>query len=232
MEKKPFVSPFSLGRHEWSVKWNVMSDRIINRDMQRRLEKEEQIMRHLKIFQMITHKQLRNRFKVSEKQIENMVSKKQLVKHSLMKNEQEWLIYTLADTSNFWLGYETEDVLKRLVGVDFYFELNQKLPFELKLLASIQPFVYQIEMNGHLYEVYLDRGDVSELLYFIERYQDICRERRLFIVGEKINHLNGLVVALQTNEMKVRAVTDSQLYEQECAFSLYGLSEVGWVLSK
>lgn len=232
MEKKPFVSPFSLGRHEWSVKWNVMSDRIINRDMQRRMEKEEQILRHLKTFQVITKKQLRNRFKVSEKQIENMVRKRLVVQHSLLKNEQEWSIYTLADTSNYWLGYETEDVLKRLVGVDFYFELDQKLPFELKLLASIQPFVYQIEMNEHVYEVYIDRGDMSELLHFIERYQSVCKERRLFIVAEKINHLNGLVVALQKNGIKVRAVTDSQLYDKFHLFDLYVLSDRGWILSK
>lgn len=232
MEKKPFVSPFSLGRHEWSVKWNVMSDRIINRGMQRRTEKEEQIMRHLKVFRVITHKQLRNRFKVSDKQIENMVRKKLIVQHSLLKNDREWLIYTLADTSNYWLGYETEDVLKRLVGVDFYFELDHKLPFELKLLPSIQPFVYQIEMNEYVYEVYVDRGDASELLYFFERYQSVCKDRRLFIAGEKINHLNSLTVALQTNGIKVRAVTDSQLYELACSFGLYAFNEDGWVLSK
>lgn len=232
MEKKPFVSPFSLGRHEWSVQWNVMSDCYINRDMQRRSEKEEQILRHLKIFQVMTHKQLRNRFKVSDKQIENMMRKRLLVQHSLLKNEQEWFIYTLADTSNYWLGYETEDILKRLVGVDFYFELDHKLPFELKLLASIQPFVYQIEMNKHVYEVYVDRGDTSELLYFMERYQSVCKDRRLFIAAEKINHLNNLVVALQTNRMKVRVVTDHQLYEQACGFGFYGLNEDDWALSK
>lgn len=232
MEKKPFVSPFSLGRHEWSVKWNVMSDRIINRDMQRRSEKEEHIIQHLKIFQVITQKQLRNRFRVSEKQIENMVRKKLVIQHSLQKNEQEWLIYTLADTSNYWLGYETEDILKRLVGVDFYFELDHKLPFELKLLASIQPFVYQIEMNEHVYEVYIDRGDTSELLYFMDRYQNVCKDRRLFIAAEKVNHLNSLVVALQINSMKVRAVTDHQLYEQACGFGFYGVNENRWFLSK
>lgn len=232
MEKKPFVSPFSLGRHEWSVKWNVMSDRIINRDMQRRSEKEEHIIQHLKIFQVMTHKQLRNRFKVSQKQIENMVRKRLLVQHSFLKNEQQWFIYTLADTSNYWLGYETEDILKRLVGVDFYFELDHKLPFELKLLASIQPFSYQIEMNKHVYEVYIDRGDTSELLYFMERYKNVCKNRRLFIAAEKINHLNSLLVALQTNGMKVRAVTDHQLYEQACGFGFYGLNEEGWILSK
>lgn len=124
--------------------------------MQRHSEKEELIIRHLKIFQVITQKQLRNRFKASQKQIENMVRKKQLLRHSLMKNEQEWLIYTLVDTSNFWLGYETEDVLKRLVGIDFYFELDHKLPFDLKLLPSIHPFVYQIEMNEYVYKVYVD----------------------------------------------------------------------------
>ena len=230
MEKKPFVSPFSLGRHEWSIKWNVMSDRIINRDMQRRSEKEEQIIRHLKIFQVITQKQLRNRFKVSEKQIEKMVRKKLVVQHSLLKNNQEWLIYTLADTSNYWLGYETEDVLKRLVGVDFYFELDHKLPFELKLLPSIQPFVYQIEMNEHMYEVYVDRGDTSELLHFMERYQSVYKDRRLFIAAEKINHLNSLIVILHTNGMKVRAVTDSQLYEQVCTFKLYVMNEDGWII--
>lgn len=232
MEKKPFVSPFSLGRHEWSLKWNVMSDRNINRDMQRRSEKEEQIIRHLKIFQVITQKQLRNRFKVSDKQIENMVRKKLVVQHCLLKNEQEWYVYTFADTSNYWLGYETEDVLKRLIGVDFYFELDHKLPFDLKLLPSIQPFVYQIEMNEHMYEVYVDRGDTSELLHFIERYQNVCKGKRLFIAAEKINHLNSIIIALQTNGMKVRSVTDIQLFEQGCGFGFYSLKENEWILSK
>lgn len=232
MDKKPFVSPFSLGRHEWSIKWTVSSDRFINRDMQRRTEKEEQIIRHLNIFQVMTQKQLRNRFKVSVKQIENMVRKKLVVQHSLLKNKREWWVYTLADTSNYWLGYETEDILKRLVGVDFYFELDNKLPFELKLLPSIQPFVYQLEMNEHVYEVYVDRGDTSELIHVMERYQTVCKNRRLFIAAEKVNHLNSLVVALQTNSMKVRAVTDSQLYEQACGFGFYGLNEDSWILSK
>lgn len=49
-------------------------------------------------------------------------------------------------------------------------------------------------------------------------------------MGEKINHLNGLVVALQKNEMKIRAVTDNQLYEQE--FGFYSLNERGWILTK
>lgn len=209
-----------------------MSDRIINRDMQRRSEKEEQILRHLKIFQVITQKQLRNRFKVSDKQIENMVSKKLVVQHSLFKNDREWFIYTLADTSNYWLGYEAEDVLKRLVGIDFYFELDLKLPFELKLLPSIQPFVYQIEMNEHVYEVYVDRGDTSELLHFMERYQSVCKGKRLFIAAEMINHLNSLIVALQTNGMKMRAVTDIQLFKQGCGFGFYNLKENEWILSK
>jgi len=64
----------------------------------------------------------------------------------------------------------------------------------------------------------------------MERYPSACKERRLFIVGEKINHLNGLVVALQKNEMKIRAVTDNQLYEQE--FGFYSLNERGWILTK
>ena len=36
-----------------------------------------------------TQKQLRNRFKASQKQIENMLRKQQLLRHSLLKNEQE-----------------------------------------------------------------------------------------------------------------------------------------------
>lgn len=232
MDKKPFVSPFSLGRHEWSIKWTVSSDRFINRDMQRRTEKEEQIIRHLKVFQLISHKQLKLRFKASEKQVENMVRKQLLVKHRLLKNEQDWFIYSLADASNFWLGYETEDVLKRLVGVDFYFELDQKLPFELKLTASVYPFNYQIEMNGHLYEVYVDRGDTSDLLHFIERNQSVCKGMRMFIAGEKVNHLNSLGVAIQANTIKVRAVTDSNLYEKTCLFGFYILKGNEWVLSK
>lgn len=85
-------------------------------------------------------------------------------------------------------------------------------------------------MNGHVYEVYVDRGDTSELMYFIERYQHVYKNRRLFIAAEKINHLNSLTVALQTNGM--RAVTDSQLSEQACGFGFYSLNEDGWVLSK
>lgn len=89
MEKKPFTQSF-FSRTTClvsEVACHVMSDRIMNRDMQRRSEKEEVIIRHLKIFQIITHRQLRNRFKVSDKQIENMVRKKLIVQHSLLKNE-------------------------------------------------------------------------------------------------------------------------------------------------
>ena len=200
--------------------------------MQRRTEKEEHIMQHLNILQVITHKQLRLRFKASDKQIENMVRKQLLVKHRLFKNEQEWFIYSLLDASNFWVAYQMEDVLKRLVGVDLYFELNQKLPFELKLTASVYPFIYQIEMNGHLYEVYVDRGDTSDLLHFIERNQSVCKGMRMFIAGEKVNHLNSLGVAIQSNTIKVRAVTDSKLYEKACPFGFYIPNGNEWVLSK
>lgn len=79
----------------------------------------------------------------------------------------------MADTSNYWLCYDIEAVLKGLVGVDFYFELDHKLSFELKLLPSIQPFVYQLEMNEHVYKVYVDKGDTSELLHYTERYQSV-----------------------------------------------------------
>lgn len=78
----------------------------------------------------------------------------------------------------------------------------------------------------------MDRGDTSELLHFIERYQSICKGKRLFISAEKINHLNSLIVALQTNGIKVRAVTDSQVYEKACEFGFHSLNDREWILLK
>ncbi|SOC22052.1 hypothetical protein SAMN05880501_113119 [Ureibacillus xyleni] len=222
MEKKPFISPFSLRRHEWKVEWRVQSERPVNREMQRFTGKEERVMQDLAVLQIITHKHLKKHYKMHEKQIQNMLAKRLLVQHRLIKNKETWFIYTREAiegykktfvVKNYWLGYGKEEILQRLVLVDFYFELQRKMNTDITLKAVAIPFQAIFIMNDKAYEVYINRGDPHDLLVALN--QSITKERRLFIVTEQLIHLNVLATVLERPKILYRVITDEDIYRKD-----------------
>lgn len=231
MMEKPFISPFSLRRHKWKVEWRVQSERPVNRGMQRFTEKEECIMKNLAVFQVITHKQLKKNYKLREKQIQNMLAKRLLVQHKLLKNDEPWFIYTLEAiegykkafvVKNYWLGYDVEDLLKRLILVDFYFELKRRMNIEIALKATSYPFQAIFIMNEKAYEVYANKGDIHDLSVCLN--QSLTQERRLFIITEQLVHLNLVEAVLNRPKILYRVVTDEGIFKKDKEEFFYNLS--------
>lgn len=229
MEEKPFISPFSLRRHKWKVEWCVQSERPVNRDMQRFTEKEERLMQDIAVFQVITHKQLKKHYKLREKYIQNLLAKRLLVQHKLLKNGETWFIYTLEFiqgykkafvVKNYWLGYEVEDILKRLIVVDFYFELKCRMNTKITLKVASYPFQALVVMNGKAYEVYVNKGDIHDLSVCLN--QSLIQERRLFIITEQVVHLN--LAVLDRPKILYRVVTDEGIYKNDKTEFFYNLS--------
>ncbi len=117
---------------------------------------------------IIRGKQLARLFRLPKKRQKRMVKEQKIVRHEMHVNKQIIPIYTLGQTgaivtdvpyeANYWVKYQTKDVLKRLM----FFELYQFFPGAV-IIPAPQPFIAAIEWKGKPFYVYVCRGDIKDL---------------------------------------------------------------------
>lgn len=139
-----------------------------------------------------------------------------LMRHELFQGDKPIPIYTLGTNainafhlpSNYWLGWQTEDVLKRMVFFKLYSVFRD---FEPSIVPSPDPFVGAMQIGEKLYHVYVSRDDVYDLMLYLKWNKN--PEQRIIIVAEKLEHLTPLESFVA--DFKIRATTDSDLINEE-----------------
>jgi len=232
------TSPFSLS-HEWSLHWtripsNIKVSDYVNGESPR----ERTALEALAAVGVIQGVQLFRLFSLDKKRLKRMVAEKKIVRHEIHRNKQVLHVYTLGINgaviaglkdsyeSNYWVEYQTEDVLKRLL----FFQLFQHFP-KAKFLPTQEPFSGVIQFQGKPIYVYVVRGDVNDLLMYL-KWNGKNFNERLIIVAESIKHLQPLKVSAAT--LKIRVALDVDLRDEikDLQKLFYFLDESGEFISE
>src|SRR5699024_6247623 len=206
-------SPFSI-EHPWTLHWqrlpsNLKTIHYVND----KSSKERAALDALAKVGIIGGKQLFRLFRLQKKRLKQMVREQKIVRHELHVNKQIIPVYTLGQTGaimtdvpyepNYWVIYQTRDVLKRLL----FFELYQYFHGST-IMPAPEPFVGAIELNGKPLYIYVSRGDVKDLLIYL-KWKGRSFNERLIIITESMKHIEPL--KMYAKDMKLRITTDQDL---------------------
>lgn len=216
--KQSFISPFSLGRHHWTLKWRVPK-KPPKHLMFTPAKNEQRALLDLLLIECITGKQLRTHYQITKKQFHRLVGWGLLVQHSLKRGEQELDLYSLGYrfdggyfNPNFVLAYEVEDVLRRCIFVDFFFRLKKQFDFPIELIDFERAnSTFKLKINSQSYDVLVSRKDVTELHYqLVNRYSS---DDRVFIICTNTQQIS--VLDTSKYQCKCRITDDSLIYSGE-----------------
>jgi len=227
------TSPFSLS-HEWSLHWtripsNIKVSDYVNGESPR----ERTALEALAAVGVIQGVQLFRLFSLDKKRLKRMVAEKKIVRHEIHRNKQVLQVFTLGINgavivglkdsyeSNYWVEYQTEDVLKRLL----FFQLFQHFP-KAEFLPTQEPFSGVIQFQDKPIYVYVVRGDVNDLLMYL-KWNGKNFNERLIIVAESIKHLQPLKVSAATLKLRVALDVDLRAGVKDLQKLFYFLGESG-----
>jgi len=232
------ISPYSLS-HEWNLHWTRIPSNIKRSDyINGESPKERKALEALAAVGIIEGAQLFRLFSLDKKRLKRMVLEKKIVRHELIRGRQVIPIFALGINgavigglkgsyeSNYWVEYQIEDVLKRLL----FFQLFQHFP-ESKVLPTQEPFSGAIRFQGKEIYFYVLRGDVNDLLLYL-KWKGKSFNERLIIVTESLLHLRPLKVVAET--LKLRVALDMNLGDgtKDLQKLLYFLDESGLFVSE
>ncbi|MFC2950021.1 hypothetical protein [Virgibacillus sediminis] len=210
------TSPFSI-EQPWELHWkrlpsNLKKINYVNDES----PKECAALEAMAKIGIVGGRQLSRLFRLPKKRLKRMVREQKIVRHELHVNKQVMPVYTLGQVGaviagvpyepNYWVEYQTKDVLKRLM----FFELYPYFP-NSTILPAPEPFTGAIEFQGKLFHIYVSRGDIKELIMHL-KWKGIGHER-LIIVAESLKHLQSL--KMYARELKLRITTDEDLHAGE-----------------
>src|SRR5690606_31962986 len=93
---------------------------------------------------------------------------------------------------NYWVKYQTEDVLKRMLFFrlyqHFFVDKGQVDEGSLSIMPTPDPFIGSIQFNENSLYVYVIRGDVNDFLMYM-KWKGQSFNERLIIIAEEIRHL-------------------------------------------
>lgn len=194
--------------------------------------KEQKALEAIASIVVIGGVQLRRLFNLDKSRVKRMVARKMIVRHEIKKGSQSIPIYTIGKTGankimpkyieNYWVEYNAEEVLKRLVFFQLCYIFN-----DAKVLPAPSPFVGTLSRNRNNFYVYVTRGKVDDLMMFL-KWRSFSE--RIIIVTESFNFLKPLEVFIKSSQLKIRATTDEHLKLREALF--YRFSGDKWVLEK
>lgn len=215
------ASLFSLS-HDWSLHWVRLPSNF------KRLEyfngessKEERAINALASVGVIGGQQLFKLFSLDRRRLRKMVNEQKIVRHEMKLGSRIIPIYTLGANGavmtgiedayelNYWLEYKTEDVLKRVLFFELYHHFN--FEDERNVLPAPKPFLGSIEFNGHLFYVYVVRGDINEFLMYL-KWRESSFNKRMIVIAESLRHLESLKPSLEP--FKIRLVLDQDLAKE------------------
>lgn len=192
--------------------------------------KEQKALQALGAVGIIGSSQLSRIFLNRDKnKLKRMVRQQKIIRHEIKKNNQLIPIYTLGPSGavieqvpeyeeNYWVKYQAEDVLKRLL----FFQLYEKFP-TAKIMPAPLPFVGVISYQGNLFYVYVVRGDMQDLLINLKWHSFT---ERMIVVTESLNHLQPLNAFAP--DLKIRITTDVDL-PGDLRTLFYRWEGTGWV---
>lgn len=208
-----FVSPFST-HHDWKVGWKRERGMPRDIDIPRTYYP---VLYAVATIGCAGSVQLKNLFGLyNKKKLKSLAGSYLLLKHELFQGDKRIPVYTLGTNGvrefhlphNYWLNWQAEDVLKRLV----FFKLYEVfLDYEPDIVPSPEPFVGALQIGHKLYHVFVARDDVYDLLLYMKWNQN--PDQRIIIVTEKLEHLSPLNPFL--NDVKIRVTTDEDLLNEE-----------------
>lgn len=232
------TSQFSLS-HQWSLHWTRIPSNIKRSDLVNgESPKERKALEALADVGVIGGAQLFRLFFLDKKRLKRMAAQKKIVRHEIHRNKQVVPIYTIGINgaviaglndcyeSNYWVEYQTEDVLKRLL----FFQLFQHFP-KAKFLPTQEPFSGVIQFQGKPIYVYVVRGDVNDLLMYL-KWNGKNFNERLIIVAESIKHLHPLKVSAATLKLRVALDVDLRDEIKDLQKLFYFLDESGEFISE
>lgn len=205
------TSPFSLS-HDWALYWKRVYNRG-NPNVNGESPVEQKALQALGAVGAIGGSQLSRLFlKRDKNKLKRMIRQQKIIRHEIKKNRQSIPIYTLGPggarmanvpnyEENYWVTYQTEDVLKRLL----FFQLYDKFP-KAQIVPAPSPFVGAVSFKGNLFYVYVVRGDMQDMLTYL-KWRTF--NERMLIVTESLSHLQPLNAFAP--DLKVRVTTDQDL---------------------
>lgn len=219
MEQTNFISPFSYSQHEWKLTWKrVPSNEKYDRPFETQSVKEQKALEAIASVGVIGGAQLRNVFNLDKTRVKRMVARKQLVQHDLKRGDQSIPIYTIGKLGankimpkyieNYWVEYNTEEVLKRLAFFQLCYLLENVI-----IKPSSSPFIATLRIKNNYFYVYVTRGKVDDLLMFL-KWNPFSE--RIIIIAETLNQLKTLEIFI--TGLKVRVIIDIELKEGKSKF--------------
>ncbi|GAB3051349.1 hypothetical protein [Virgibacillus ainsalahensis] len=211
------TSPFSLER-PWELHWkrlpsNLRSINYINNES----PKECAALGAIAKVGIIGGRQLSRLFRLPKKRLKRMEREQKIVRHEMHVNKQIIPIYTLGQAGavitnvpyepNYWVEYQTKDVLKRVL----FFELYYYFP-DAKIIPTPEPFVGAIEFHGNPFYIYVSRGGIKDLIMYL-KWKGSPFAERMIVITESLKHIQPLV--MHAKDMKLRTTTDQNLLAGE-----------------
>lgn len=240
MEQTIPASPFSQTQHLWELDWKRISSRELATQSliyETNSRKERKALEALAAVGLMKGTQLRTLFKLDKPQIRRMEHSRLIMKQVIRKNRQEIVLYTLDPASkekaaphfvpNYWVEYEVKDVLNRILFFALYDVLK---PQKAKIAPAPKPFTGALELGGNKLYVYYTRGETKDLQMLL-KWQAMTE--RVIIITERLEHLSPLLLFIQGKKLKVRTITDNQLFSEQPQFYTYHMHQNdghGWVL--
>lgn len=212
-------SSFSLEK-EWSVSWIILPSNFKRmKYFNAESLKELRAIKALAAVGLISGRQLKEIFGLDRKRQKLMSLEHKLVRHEMKSGKQVMPVYTLGANGaimagvedsyklNYWMEYQTEDVLKRLLFFQLYKHF-QMCVSDVVVQPSPKPFVGAIELNEKLFYVYVVCGETNDLSMFL-KWNELFHER-IIILTESLRHLEPLKWIL--SERKVRIAVNADLF--------------------
>lgn len=227
-----FISPFSLN-NDWKIKWTVTKQECSILEAE---EKDFEIVNIIMSIGLIGGAQLsrlldkKNKRRTMQKKM-SLIKKDLLVSHDIFLNNKKLSVFTAGTNAakiigvfrkkNYWLRYETEDVLKKLV----FYELAQAFA-EIKpvIFPAPDPYTGALKLNGEVFNIYITRGKVDDLLMHIKWEDKI--HGKVIIVTDNLNYLKPLEGFI--DKLNVRITTDQDLLHSPLSEMFYQWKDGQW----
>lgn len=213
-----FISPFSLGRHDWSLKWHVPK-KPPKHLLFLPAKNEQRALQDLLHIECMTEKQLRTHYQITKKQFHRLIGWGLLVPHSLKRGDQELNLFSLGYrynggyfNPNIVLAYDIEDVLVRCIFTDFLHRLQAQFTTQVVCVHFNRRYsTFQLMINEQRYDVLVSRKDISDLHYQLaNRY---TADDRVFIICTKVAQRH--LLDMSQYACKCRITDDERIYSNQ-----------------
>lgn len=231
-----YISPFSL-KNDWKINWSIIPSNNRPPTLTQVNKTYIEIIRIVMSIGLIGGAQL-SRFldKTNPRTIRKIKAvlcrKQLLVGHDIYLNKKRLTLFTAGPNAaelvgvsrreNYWLRYDTEDVLKRLI---FFELLSQFKAINPIVLPAPDPFTGALKLNGEVFNIYVTRGRIDDLLMHIKWEEKI--NGKMIIITEHLNYLKPLEAFV--HKLNLRVTTDKELLNSKLSSMFFSWKDGEWI---